>query len=115
MSDWLKQDGITVSSEMDGRASLSRMACPDHHGEELIFTFDWSAEDAAALDNPDIQIVWREPFCDMLYAWQPLCCTDKTQRITWNGPLSPKPLPQLRLWGTITTGTTMYSPAPPRN
>lgn len=47
MSDWLKQDGITVSSEMDGRASLSRMACPDHHGEELIFTFDWSAEDAA--------------------------------------------------------------------
>ena len=43
MSDWLKQDGITVSSEMDGRASLSRMACPDHHGEELIFTFDWNA------------------------------------------------------------------------
>ena len=90
MSDWLKQDGITVSSEMDGRASLSRMACPDHHGEELIFTFDWSAEDAAALDNPDSQIVWREPFCDMLYAWQPLCCTDKTQRITWNGPLFTK-------------------------
>ena len=90
MSDWLKQDGITVSSEMDGRASLSRMACPDHHGEELIFTFDWSAEDAAALDNPEIQIVWREPFCDMLYAWQPLCCTDKTQRITWTGPLFTK-------------------------
>ena len=26
----------------------------------------------------------------MLYAWQPLCCTDKTQRITWNGPLFTK-------------------------
>ena len=61
MSDWLKQDGITVSSEMDGRASLSRMACPDHHGEELIFTFDWSAEDGPppVIGHVDITLLTR--------------------------------------------------------
>ena len=90
MSDWLNQDGFTISGDLEGKASITPQTLPDHHGTELTFTFDWKAEDAAALDNPEIRIIWREPFCDMLYAWQPLCCTDKTQRITWNGPLYTK-------------------------